>query len=249
MFLYTSEITIIGDCFVFQELFLGQNNIDFIHPFAFKGLKILHKLDISSNKLTSVPPLVDVKSTLQKLSLSRNYIKHIEDSYFDLCLNIKYIHIGFNKLTKFPSMQNIAKTIVVFEVEYNNISNANFIYGNNFPKLESLRLESNQIREFCPPPGDFAPRLHSLYLQINKLSMIHFPYESHRQELFVFLDNNRWHCDGFLGWIQECEIKYEMHDDIKCMGWLHLHEMICDSPLEARGLTPKEAGNRGCKYE
>ena len=98
----------------FQELYLRRNNIDFIHPFAFKGLKILYTLDISNNKLTSVPPLVDVKSTLRKLYLTLNYIKHIEDSYFDLCVNIKRIQLGFNKLTQFPSIQNIAKTIAIF---------------------------------------------------------------------------------------------------------------------------------------
>ena len=247
MYLYMVGMAIIGD--FFQELYLQRNSIHRIHPFAFKGLKILYKLDISSNKLTSVPPLMDVKSTLQKLYLSWNYIKHIEDSYFDLCVNIKHIHIGFNKLTQFPSIQNIAKTIATFEIEHNNISNANFIYGTYFPKLESLKLESNQIREFCPPPGKFAPRLNTTYLQSNKLSMIHFPDESHRLQLYVLLENNQWHCGGFLGWIQQCELEDEVQNIMACMGWLVLMGMVCESPLEAQGLIPNEAGKRGCKCE
>ena len=233
----------------FQELRLQRNNIDFIHPFAFKGLKVLYKLDISSNKLTSVPPLVDVKNTLKYLYLTWNYIKHIKDSYFDLCVNIKHICIGFNKLTQFPDIQNIAKTITYLEVEGNNISNANFLYGNYFPKLGSLKLLSNQIREFCPPPGKFAPGLHTIYLQSNKLSKIHFPYEAHRQEVYVLVSNNPWHCDGFLGWTQKCEMIDEENNYLACMGWLILHGMVCASPPEARGLTPKEAGNRSCKCE
>ena len=241
-------MTIIHDDF-FQELFLERNNINRIHPFAFKGLKTLYKLNISNNKLTSVPSLVDVKSTLRELYLSRNYIKHIEDSYFDFCVNIKYIYLGFNQLTMFPSLQNIAETIVIFEVENNNILNANFIYGNHFPKLEILKLETNEIREFCPPPGEFAPRLHSIYLQSNNLSRIHFPDESYRMPIMVFLDNNQWHCDGFLGWIQQCEMQNEVHNILVCMGWLQLIGVVCASPLEVQGLTPKEAGNRGCKYE
>ena len=237
--------------FFFQKLYLRRNNIDFIHPFAFRGLKMLYKLDISNNKLTSVPSLEDVKSTLRVLYLSLNYIKHIKDSYFDLCVNIKHIQLGFNKLTQFPSIQNIANSIAVFEVEVNNISKANFIYGNYFPKLESLKLVSNQIREFCPPPGKFAPRLHTIYLQSNKLSGIYFPDESHRRwrQVHVLLENNPWHCDDFLGWTQQCEMEDEVFNVMACMDGLILHGMVCDSPLEARGLTPKEAGNRDCKCE
>ena len=242
-------MTIVDDHFFFQELYLWGNNIDFIHPFAFKGLKILYKLDISNNELTSVPPLEDVKSTLRELYLSVNYIKHIKDSYFDLCVNIKIIDLGFNKLIQFPNIQNIAKTITIFEIEVNNISNANFIYGNYFPKLESLKLSTNQIREFCPPPRKFAPRLHTIYLQSNKLSGIHFPYESHGRQMDVLLHYNPWHCDGFLGWTQQCEMEDEVYDIMACMGWLILHGMVCDSPLEARGLTPKETGNRSAKCE
>ena len=244
-------MTIIDDHYFFQELYLQGNNIDFIHPFAFKGLKILYKLDISNNELTSVPPLEDVKSTLRELYLSVNDIKHIKDSYFDLCVNIKIIDLGFNKLMQFPNIQNIAKTISIFEVEVNNISNASFIYGNYFPKLESLKLATNQIKEFCPPPRKFAPRLHTIYLQSNKLSGIHFPYEPHwgQRQVHVLLHNNPWHCDGFLGWTQKCEMTIEMHDIMACMGWFNFRGMVCDSPLEARGLTPKEASNISCKYE
>ena len=241
-------MTIIDDLF-FQRLFLERNNIDFIQPFAFKGMKILYVLDISNNKLTSVPPLVDVRSTLRVLYLPLNYIKYIKDSYFDLRANIKYIYLGYNKLTQFPRMQNIAKSIAVFQVQGNNISNANFMYRNYFPRLGNLNLASNQIREFCPPPGKFAPRLHTIYLQSNKLPRIHFPYESHRRQVHVLLEANPWHCDGFLGWTQQCEMGDEVYNIMACMRWLTLHGMGCDSPLEARGLTPKVAGNISCKCE
>ena len=148
----------------------------------------MHKSDISNNRLTSAPSLWEVKATLEQLQLGYNYIKYINDTYFDFCINIKYIHINFNKLTQFPSLQNIAKTIAVFEVAGNNMSNASFIYGNSFPKPLLLNLEYNQIREFCPPPGIFAPILHTMLLPGTKLSKIHFPLESHRRGMEVFLN-------------------------------------------------------------
>ena len=229
--------------FFFQDLLISYNNIDSIHRFAFKGLKALRVLNLAWNQLTSAPSLAEVEPTLQELNLERNYIKHIKDSYFDFCKNIEYIDIGYNELKAFPSMQNIAKSIVVFGVEGNNISDANFVYGNRFPELKNLMLGSNPIRRFCPPPGKFAPQLHTLLLVSCDLSMIHFPNESHRQEVQVYLDNNPWHCNGSLGWTQQCQLRDETTNVIVCMEWLFLRGMVCESPMEARGLTPKEAGN------
>ena len=231
--------------FLFQDLLLYENNIDLIDRFALRGLKTLHKLDISNNRLTSAPLLVsDVKFTLREFYLTRNYITQIKDSYFDLFRHIKYINIGYNKLTQFPSLENIANTISSFGVEGNNISNANFIHVNIFPKFVVLNLESNQIGEFCPPLGKFAPRLRTIFMQGNKLTWIKFPYESRRQEVRVFLKNNPWHCNGSLGWTQECEIQDRVHNIMVCMGWLFLRDMVCNSPVEVQGLTPKEVGNR-----
>ena len=230
--------------FCFQNLFLFHNKIDFIHRFALNGMKALYMLDISKNRLTTAPSLAEVGSTLRDLDLSWNYIKHITDSYFDLCKNIANINIANNEITQFPHMQNIAKTIASFKVGGNKISNANFVYGNTFPKLSGLNLEHNQIDAFCPPPRRFAPRLHFLILNSNKLSTIYFPTESLRRELEVFLMDNPWHCNGSLGWTQYCEVLKDAKNVMVCMRWLYLRDMVCESPLEAQGLTPKEAANR-----
>ena len=232
-----------SDFFIFylQELYLRENKIDFIHPLAFKGLKTLYRLDISNNRLTSAPSLRDVKGTLRELNFEYNYIKYVKDTYFDFCMNIKCIRISFNKLTQFPSLQTIVKTIVVFEVAGNSISNANFIYGNRFPKLQILNLEYNQIGEFCPPPRIFVPKLHTILLPGNKLSKIHFPLESYGREMKIYLKNNPWHCNGSLGWTQQCEME-EGTRIMVCMDWFFLRGMVCDSPVETQGLTPKEAG-------
>ena len=229
-----------------QDLYLASNNIDLIDHFAFRGLKSLTTLDISNNRLTRAPSLAEVKSTLQKLNLKWNYIKHIEDSYFDFCRNLAQIYMGFNELNQFPNVQNIAKTIHIFSVVSNNISHANFIYRKSFPKLAHLDLESNQIGSYCPPPRQFTPQLRFINLQSNKLSRIHFKNESREWEVHVFLANNPWHCNGALGWTRRCEISPNIPNVIimKCMGWLFLKDMVCESPLEYQGLTPMEAGNR-----
>ena len=65
-----------------QELYLFKNNIDDIHPFAFKCLNTLYKLDISNNRLTSAPSLTHVESTLRELILTYYYINHIQGLIF-----------------------------------------------------------------------------------------------------------------------------------------------------------------------
>ena len=231
----------------FQQLYLSGNSINFTHHYAFRGLKTLHKLDMSNNQLTSAPSLSEAKFNLRVLDLGRNFIRHIEESYFTSFRSITHIGIGFNELIQLPNLQNIAKTIVVLIVNGNRISDANFMYGNRFPKLENLNLQFNQIRVFCPPPGNNAPRLHSIYLQSNKLSSLHFPYDSQQQPIDVMLEKNPWHCDGSLDWTQQCQIQDRHGYIMKCMGWLLLWGMVCESPLEVQGLTPKEASNKSRK--
>ena len=235
----------------FQKLYLINNNINYTHRYAFRGLKTLYKLDMSNNQLTGAPFLADARFTLRVLDLGRNSIKHIEDSYFNSFKSIAHIAIDHNELTQFPNLRNIAKTIVVLRVNGNRLSNANFMYGNRFPKLENLYMESNQIRVFCPPPGNFVPRLYSIFLQSNNLSSLHFPpYDSQRQAINVRLENNPWHCDGSLGWIQRCQILDErayLFEIMDCMGCLFLWGMVCESPFEMQGLSPKEASKRSRK--
>ena len=230
-----------------QQLYLTRNSINYTHYYAFRGLKTLYKLDMSDNQLTSAPSLGEAKFTLRELDLGRNSIKHIEDSYFNSFRSITHIGISHNELIQFPDLRNIAKTVVVLRLDGNRLSNANFMYGNRFPKFENLNLQSNHIRIFCPPPGNNAPRLHSIYLRSNKLSSIHFPYESQRQAIEVLLENNPLHCDGSLGWTQQCQTQDRHGYIIKCMRRLFLWGMVCESPLEMKGLTPKEASNKSRK--
>ena len=209
---------------------------------AFRGLNKLDELDISRNQLTMAPSLLYVKNTLKILDISRNQITHIGDTYCDLCRKINMIFLGFNQLTEIPNVQIISQTIIFLSLASNNISDVKSIYGTRFPMLQILHLSSNQIKSFCLPPVKFAPRLREVSLDSNNLSMMDFTYikASRSLEVQVYLAHNPWHCDGSLYWTQQCT-QLEI-DFLKCMGWLLVNGMVCASPLEAQGLTPKEAG-------
>ena len=78
-------------CLFFQQLYLTQNNINFTHHYAFRGLKTLHTSDMSNNQLISAPYLAEAKFTLRVLDLEWNSIKHIEDSNFKSFISIMEI--------------------------------------------------------------------------------------------------------------------------------------------------------------
>ena len=229
---------------LYQELNLSYYNIDSFHCFAFTGQETLYVLYISRNRLASAPLLTDVESRIQELYLARNYIKHIKDSYLDFCMNIAHVNIGFNELDAFPSMHNIARSIV-FGVEGNNISNTGFVYGNSFPRLKNLDLESNQIGDFCPPPEKNCATTAFPELARKQAFNDTLPLWITSSRTAGFLENNPWHCNGSLGWTQHCQVRDDKAASVMlCMEWLVIRDMVCESPLEVQGLSPKEAGNR-----
>ena len=226
----------------FQELDLSHNKISQIHPTALKGLNALETLDIGVNRLTVAPSIVGVKATLKYFDLRWNYIKHISDTYFDSCRNIMHINLAVNLLTDIPNVRNISRTLRYISLEANNISSAQPIYGIQFPKLHLLHLMKNQIRSFCFPPLTFVPRVRKVYISLNNLSRIHLPQNYMRPSETILLDlaDNPWNCNDSLGWTQHCTA--ESHLTMMCMGWLEVKGMVCSSPQNVQGLTPKEAG-------
>ena len=210
---------------------------------ALHGLNTLEKLDISQNKLHRAPFISSVKNTILNLDLSRNEITHISDTYFHSFKKIRNIFLDHNQLIQFPNLEYISKSIIVVSLGSNNISNVIPMYGIRFPRLETLLLENNQIRNFCFPPVNVAPRLHVVGLQSNSLQRIDFSdtQSSRKQVVYVFLGHNPWHCNGSLGWTQQCTPETGMNAML-CLEWIRLQGMICASPPGTQGLTPKEAG-------
>ena len=124
-------------------------------------------------------------------------------------------------------------------------SNAIPMYGIRFPRLQTLNMAGNQIKGFCFPPVNFAPKVEivisdSNYLQVIYLSGAHNP---RYHKVYIYLNNNPWHCNGSLGWAQQC-IQEAHLNTMMCLEWLVVQGMICASPPGAQGLTPKEAGGK-----
>ena len=97
--------------FHFQTLNLAYNEISKIHPFAFKDLNALVRLNISYNKLTSVPTIECVKPTPRDLNLAWNHIKLISDTYFDSGMKLTILESGCDQLIDIPNMRYIARIL------------------------------------------------------------------------------------------------------------------------------------------
>ena len=131
----------------------------------------------------------------------------------------------------------IWQTLFYFEAEGNNISNATHIYGNYFPKFVSL--DYNLIKLQWPVTITVA-----CHIPARKQAFLGYIFhnESHRQQVDFFLRNNLWHYNASVCWTSKCEPQ-GVRNILVCMEWVVLGDMVCDSPLEAQGLTPKEACN------
>ena len=226
-----------------QDLDMSSNEIFQIDPFAFNGLYALQYLDISYNELTSAPSISGVKTTLIAIDLAGNKIKYISDAYFDSCKTIRNIELRYNRLSAIPNVGNVSSTLHSLSLAGNYISDVKSIYGIYFPVLRTLSLDSNKISKFSLPPPNFVPNLRWLSLWSNNLSRIYIPLSNteRRGQLQIELDDNPWNCNGPLGWTHKCKPAINPTDMI-CMEWLLLNGMICTSPKQVQGRTPKDAG-------
>ena len=125
------------------------------HPKAWAGMSIT-EVDLSSNKLVSIPPETFQIETLVSLNLSKNKIQALQSSVdfqhpLYKCTNLKKLDLNTNDLRTLPE-------------------DLFYAVGNS---LEELDVHNNQI-ESLPPGLWICTRLHILSLARNKLSQLHY---------------------------------------------------------------------------
>ena len=225
---------------ILQHLELSYNAIYEIDQEAFKGLYVLQSLEISHNLLINAPSISYVKNTLQLLDLSWNNIISISKTYFDSCNHIDSILIARNQLSAIPNIKEVSKTLQYLDLADNNISDTKPLNDIHLPKLKRLALSENQITRFCFP--SLTTYLSEVTLSSNRLSVIYFSQLNATRfaTVDVSMENNPWHCNGSLGWTKYCIPQQQAY--MLCMGWLWVDEIICTSPDDIKGLTPREAG-------
>lgn len=129
-----------------QELYINGNQIDDLPEFFFTACENLILLNVSSNKLLTLPIIDGSRSQLERLYATNNYLN---DRAFDTLINLtnlRILHLSYNRLTTFPEdcISNWQ------ELEEVNISGNKLQHLpdnlSNLGNLRVLRVHSNQLQ-------------------------------------------------------------------------------------------------------
>ena len=220
-----------------QEVDLYANAIRQISDSAFSGLTKLSKLVLKANRLIAPPSLIFIQATLTYLDMSKNNLTYVPKLYFHGCSVLETILIHSNKLSMIPNLEFVADNIRMINLYNNHIVDVAPLYCNKYPRLRILKLNGNNLREFCLPTRVFTPRLDALMLHGNKLTTIQLPKGLYGTALH--LRDNPWHCDQSLSWIRQCFLsKYHL----TCLRGVSLDLLTCDSPANLQGMSPLDVG-------
>ena len=220
-----------------QELDLHTNAICQINASAFSGLTKLSKLVLKANRLIAPPSLIFIQATLRYLDMSNNNLTYIPKLYFYGCSLLEIIFPNSNKLSTIHNLEFVANNIQGIDLNANHIVDVAALYDNKYPRLRILKLNGNNLREFCLPTRVFTPRLDELMLHGNKMTTIQLPKGFYGTDLH--LRDNPWHCDQSLSWIRQC---FLTDYDLICPRGVALDLLTCDSPLNLQGMSPLNVG-------
>jgi Leucine-rich repeat (LRR) protein len=154
-----------------------------LSEFPHLNLSSLEWLSLSNNQISSCDVSIPL-SSLTELDLSENEI-HSCDLNSGLMPNLDYLSLYSNQISEFPDLDLSVLTsldlsrnrlrkcnisIPLSSLQYLYLSNNEIpschLDGEMVPRLDSLRLDNNQISEL---PNLYLPSLHYLYLANNKI--------------------------------------------------------------------------------
>ncbi|XP_030757210.1 leucine-rich repeat-containing protein 15-like [Sitophilus oryzae] len=184
--------------FLLKYLNLRKNDIDYLEPKCFTGIKRLLHLDLSFNFLKILTNnIFSDMSNLDILNLNYNQLFYIQPYAFAGLVNLKYLYINHNDLKKLEDkMFRYLPNLKILYLEHNsiveihqnaffNLKNLNFLYLNNnsinflvqynFKPLTSLidlQLRLNNLTEIQVSSFNGLSNLRTLHLSNNNISIV-----------------------------------------------------------------------------
>ena len=148
-----------------KQLHLQSNNLTQLHETSFRGLKFPYGsinsiLDISQNKLQTLPPTVFAGLEVAQLYLQNNKLQALPGVFTwgllsDNSINLRVLNLAHNELSEVPEFDRF-DNLRSLKLEGNRLQrlhqktfSARAHYGRGMP-LEDLNLEQNQLTELHP---------------------------------------------------------------------------------------------------
>ncbi|CAN7941676.1 unnamed protein product, partial [Ixodes hexagonus] len=137
-----------------------------------RPLKSLRRLDLSGNRLGSLPN--DLTLRLTHLNVSHNELSGLDARWFGPSPSLVHLNLSHNQLETLGS---------------------SVLWG-DLPSLQVLDLSWNKLKSLCGSCFASQPRLSKLWLEHNQLRALPSEAFVHNSQLVaVYLAENPWHCD------------------------------------------------------
>ena len=190
--------------FTYLQRITVRNNV--IHNMsidAFYGLKNLKRIHLEQCRLRRMPPIVQVKDSLQSLLIIGNKIAHIPECYFHGLRQFTTLSLAENCLTQFPDVSPVHQTLFTLSLRSNYISEIpHFMVDNIFISLKSLMLSNNKIYKLTSSFLSNIPNLQELFILNNRLHTLdESVFGGTHTAMVVILAGNPWRCDSALAWL------------------------------------------------
>ncbi len=130
-----------------KHLYLGMNQISYIHPDAFCGT-LLQTIGLSSNTITTVPDFHCLENTLRSIHLFGNKICIVSNADFANLHALRILQLGHNCLQQISGLDiNVGQHLEVLRL-YGNSLEVLDINWSYFRSLQVVNLADNNFRCF-----------------------------------------------------------------------------------------------------
>ncbi|XP_063972001.1 slit homolog 1 protein-like [Diachasmimorpha longicaudata] len=240
---------------------ISHNRISVINETMIEHMKVLEFLSMAHN------PVIDIhekafltQKNLKHLDLANIGAEVIPNSLFRPLTNLTFLNISFNPITNIPFLPSslleldLSGTFILYpdniilpqlaRFHLNFMPNITGIVLNdfeNFTMLEVLSMERCPIlSEFrvWPPNNRILPRLHHLSVKGCDLETLNDDLRPIMQRIaLVDLQNNPWHCDCRMQWVNRLNLSSELSREITCntpeqhhgrlLSQIPNHDLVC----------------------
>ena len=134
------------DCVNLVNLSISGNRISVLSDQTLSGLGSLHKIDLSFNCLTYLPPLIFVHAKqIKNIIISNNQIFILDIAVFRFLNNLTSLDISFNHIIMIEGSLNTLPNIHEVLLSGNNLTTLRSANFQNTPRLETIDVSNNLI--------------------------------------------------------------------------------------------------------